>query len=82
MDPREQNLPKWAQEMLKNLREKLDTATEPLRSRVAVLEARNHKLKSRNEALIELLECAAKGGHETAVEICKMIEVYELSKPI
>ena len=36
-------------------------------------------LKARNEALTELLECAARGGHKTASEIVDIIHGYDLT---
>lgn len=73
MDPREEKLPQWAQQLIKGLRERADIAREPLVREVAKLRPQVELLRRRNEALTELLECAAKGGHPTAQEIIAII---------
>lgn len=79
MDPREANLPRWAQEMIKKLRDRLDISRDPLVTEVAKLRPQVELLKTRNEALIELLECAARGQHKTAAEIMEIIRAYNLT---
>ncbi len=80
MDSREEKLPVWAKDLLADMRRKIATATEPLLKELNTLRPRMEILKSRNEAMIELIECAAKGGHPTSIEIAKMIEAYGLDK--
>lgn len=80
MDTREERLPVWTRELLADLRRKVMTATEPLYRELNQLRPRMEKLKRQNEALTELLDCAARGGHPTAVEIAKMIEAYGLNR--
>lgn len=78
MDEREKNLPKWTQELLANLRWQITTAKEPFVNELAKIRPRCELLQRRNEALQELLECAAKGEHKTAQEIMDIIGQYDL----
>jgi hypothetical protein len=64
-DEREKNLPKWAQETIARYRKDL------LRPKVELLQVRY-------AALMELLECAAKGGHLGAKEIVSVLSGYGL----
>lgn len=79
MDPREKNLPKWAQDELHRLRLCRDEQTRPLINELARLRPKVELLQAHNDALKELLECAARGGHKTAQEIIKVIETYDLT---
>lgn len=82
-DLRENNLPKWAQELLKNLRFQLETALEPAvqaRRKLEVAEERCRRQASVLDALQELLFTAAKGGHKTAHEIVTVLHSYEIFK--
>lgn len=78
-DEREEKLPAWAQSLIRGLRERLKIANEPLLAEVAKLRPQVDLLKARNEALTELLECAARGGHKTASEIVDIIHGYDLT---
>ena len=78
MNNREESLPKWAQDIIKGLRVGLRMATEPLTKELNALRPKVELLKTRNDALRELLECAAKGGHITSAEILQVIEGYGL----
>ena len=71
-DQREDKLPVWARELLANLRQQLEAE----RRKVKGLEHESKVYYARNEALNELLDCAAKGGHKTAQTIVDMIKVY------
>ena len=79
MDPRENNLPKWAQEVISSLRLRLEANREPLLTELVRLRPRVELLEARNCALNELLQCAARGGHITAAEIVNIIENYDLT---
>lgn len=79
MDPREERLPQWAQQMIRDLRKRLEMATEPFVREMAKLRPQMELLKARNEALTELLECAARGGHATSQVIVEVIQAYDLS---
>ena len=78
MDPREVKLPVWARELIATLRLRVETDNEPLRREVVKLRPLVEELKRRNEALTELLECAARGQHKTAQEIMEIIQTYDL----
>lgn len=78
-DEREASLPKWAQELIRSLRLRIQVATEPLVAELARLRPRMELLKARWEAMTELLECAARGGHKTAEEIVRTLESYDLT---
>lgn len=75
-DSRENNLPKWAQELIADLRKKVQSSNEPLIAELAKLRPMVQKLKDCNDGLEELLRCAAKGGHMTAQDIDKALDGY------
>jgi hypothetical protein len=77
-DPREAKLPAWARELIADLRKRVECATEPMAKELATLRPKLDLLKRRNEALTELLECAARGGHKDAQEIMGIIRAYDL----
>lgn len=77
-DPREDRLPVWVRELLADLRRRLEAQPEPLTRELAKLRPEVARLKARNEALIELLECAARGGHQTAQQVVEVLEQYRL----
>jgi hypothetical protein len=78
MDDREAKLPVWAKELLAYQRKQVAMANEPLVRELATLRPLVEKLKNKNSALTQLLECAAKGGHITAQEIVAELRVHEL----
>jgi hypothetical protein len=78
MDEREAKLPKWAQDLITDLRKRVEHGNEPLLKELAQLRPKMELIKARNEAMTELFECAAKGGHATAQEIVQIIEGYDL----
>lgn len=83
-DPREANLPKWAQELLKQLRTQIGTALEPAvfaRRKLAEVERRLRDRDAVICSLHELLFTAAKGGHRTAQEIVGVLQSYEIFPP-
>jgi hypothetical protein len=79
MDDREAKLPAWARELIADLRRRVQCATEHLAAEVAKFRPQMELLKSRNEALTELLDCAARGGHKTAQAIMEIIRAYDLT---
>ena len=76
-DEREAKLPAWARDTLSRLRNTLAARDSPLSRELDTLRPRVKLLTARNEALTELLECAARGGHTTAAEIVQVIEQYD-----
>lgn len=78
MDEREKNIPRWAQELIGNLRTQLRANAEPLVREIAKLRPINEQLKAENEAYRELLDCAARGKHMTAEAIINLLEGYSL----
>jgi hypothetical protein len=79
LDEREKSLPKWAQTLIAELRQRVQFGNEALLNEVAKLRPQVEFLKRRNEALTELLDCAAKGNHKTAIEIMEIIRSYSLT---
>ena len=79
MDPRESKLPVWVQQLIANLRLRIDNVCDPFVREITKLQPRLKLLEARNSALIELLECAARGGHKTAQEIMAIIGAYDLT---
>jgi hypothetical protein len=77
-NPREAGLPKWAQQELQRLRDRVQYGNEPLLKEVVSLRPKVALLQAKNDALTELLACAAKGGHVTAQDIMEMLEGYDL----
>lgn len=77
-DEREARLPRWAQTMLSTLRERVKVATEPLVAELAKLRPKVKRLRAQNEALTELLQCAALGGHHDAQTIVEVLQNYDI----
>lgn len=78
MDEREKKLPSWAQQIIADLRKRVQYGTEPLIAELAKLRPQVELLKAREGALTELLNCAARGGHKTSQDIIEIIESYGL----
>jgi hypothetical protein len=78
-DDREKNLPKWAQEIINRLRRDLEQRGEILAREVAKLRPLVDLYKARNDALTELLECAARGQHKPSQEIIEILQTYDLT---
>jgi len=79
VDERELRLPVWARELICDLRSQVAAKTGPLARELATLRPRVELLRSKNEALTELLNCAAKGEHPTAQVIMKVLRTYDLT---
>lgn len=75
-DDREARLPQWAQSLIASLRERVRIGMEPATRELAKLRPRCAKLQAENDALKELLQAAARGGHLTAQEIVTVIQSY------
>jgi hypothetical protein len=74
-------LPAWARDYIRQLQEGLANA-QPIRSqlfqKITALELANRKLRDRLAAVEELMQCAARGGHETArVYVDRIIEDHK-----
>lgn len=74
-------LPTWARDLIK----RLETANEPmaneciqLRRKNSTAQERAKSLSESNEALLELLRCAGRGGSEWAATVVKTLEGYEI----
>lgn len=78
MDEREAKLPAWARNLILELRQRIDYWKDGPAKKIAELQKKNEQLESRNAAMTELLECAAKGGHMTATDIIGIIGGYSL----
>ena len=78
-DDREEKLPQWARQLIADLRKRLEANREPLLAELTKLRPQVALLKARNEALTELLECAAIGMHKTSQEIIAIIQAYDLT---
>lgn len=76
MDPREVTLPKWAQQTINDLRKRVQSGNEPLLKEVSQLRPQVAHLRAKNDALNELLQMAAKGGHVAALDIINVIQDY------
>jgi hypothetical protein len=79
MDDREKRLPNWVQEELRQLRFRLQSQGEVLTKEVAKLRNENIFLDRKYAALMELITCAAKGGHRTSEEIIQVLDSYNLT---
>lgn len=77
-DEREKSLPKWAQQMIAELRQRINSNEEPLLKELVRLRPKVELLQASNEALHELLRCAAKGGHVSAADIESVLSGYDL----
>lgn len=78
MDERENKLPAWAKQTIADLRLRVANNAEPLARELVNLRPRVELLNARNGALMELLECAAKGGHITSQAIVETLRGYTL----
>lgn len=78
-DDREKNLPKWAQELIGELRTRPQYAMEAAARELAVLRPQVERLKRQVGALEELLLCAARGGHATAQTIIEVLNGHSLT---
>lgn len=78
MDEREKNLPKWAQETIKELRLRCSANAEPLARELAVLRPLIEKLRNENGALREILECASRGRHMNSQTVMDVLGSFSL----
>ena len=72
-------LPLWARQLIAGLRQRVTSGQEQLIAELVKLRPQVDLLKSRNEALTELLDCAARGQHKTAAQIMEIIRAYDLT---
>lgn len=78
MDEREFRLPAWARQLITDLRRQVNDAVEPMIREVAKLRSQAELNRVRYEAMLELLDCAARGGHRTSQEIMDIIGSHDL----
>ncbi len=78
MDEREAKLPLWARETIANLRRQLQIKPDT-QDTINKLRLQLELMKAKNEAMTELIECAARGGHKQSVEIMDIIGNYDLT---
>lgn len=78
-------LPVWARDLIK----RLEIANEPLLDEVVKLRRENmtlaektRRLKDSNEALLEILAAAGRGGNKWAETIVSILEGYEIFRPV
>lgn len=70
-------LPTWAREHIRRLENLPGLQTEELarqRKQIDRLEKINREQKDRIEAMIEMFQCAAKGGNEVAAAVQRIVE--------
>ena len=78
-DPREANLPKWAQETLSQLRKRIETFSgreNPFVKELANLRPQVLVLKDRLNAMDEIMQYLIKGGHPDAAKIRELVGGY------
>jgi|SRR6185312_7744176 len=79
-------LPLWAREHIRELQIRSDPQTEEivrLRRQVERLMGINRRQKEREEAMVAMFQCAAKGGNEVAAAVQKIVEdwiTYDLEE--
>lgn len=77
MDEREARLPAWAREVIADLRRRVQCATGQLTRELSRLRPQVEKLAAENNAMRELMQAAARGGHMGASEIVRVIDEYK-----
>jgi uncharacterized coiled-coil protein SlyX len=77
-----ERLPLWVRELI----HELETQAEPqareitlLKKRIQELEKLRRKLQDRIEAMVEMFQCAAKGGNEVALAVRFIVEDFLVS---
>lgn len=76
-------LPAWARELINALElrpQSLVHETGQLRKEVERLRAVNRQLSDRIDAMVEMFQCAAKGGNEIAQAVQRIVEDYTVSE--
>ena len=81
MDDRVDRLPVWARELI----HRLEIANEPAireaaraRSDMVAAKEKAKRLSESNEALLEILRCAGRGGSDWAAAVVSTLEDYEI----
>jgi hypothetical protein len=75
-------LPAWARELIRDLRTRNEPAAEEiaqLRRKVESLQRDNRRKQDRIDAMVEMFQCAAKGGSEVAVAVARIVEDFLIS---
>jgi hypothetical protein len=78
-------LPVWAERLILRLASFNEPmADEVVRARreLGTLQEKVRRLSESNEALLELLRCAGRGGSDYAATVVKVLEGYEIYKPL
>lgn len=76
-------LPAWAREHMKRLEIQAQPNIDELvrlRGKVAQLEKVNRHLEDKVSAMIEIFQCAAKGGSEIATEVKKIVDAWVINE--
>ncbi len=79
MDEQEAKLPVWARDLIADLHRRIQYYREPAIKDLTRLRLQVELLTAHNGALIELLQCASRGGHMASQEIVNVLEGYDLS---
>lgn len=77
-------LPSWAREHITQLERRSAPAVEEARRQRNEAERAKdafRNVKNSNEALLEILRCAGKGGSDWAATVVKVLEGYEIYQP-
>lgn len=73
VDERENNLPKWAQELINRLRAEGQTRTERLTAEIEKLRPQCKLLTNRLAAMDEIMDYLVRGGHPDAAQIKRIV---------
>lgn len=79
MEEKIAKLPSWARQHIKTLELQAQPNMEELsrlRKEVEKQQAINRRQADRIEAMVQMFQCAAKGGNEVAIAVQKIVEDY------
>jgi hypothetical protein len=79
MEEKIAKLPAWARQHINTLELRAQPNTEELsrlRKEVERQQAINRRQADRIEAMVQMFQCAAKGGNEIAIAVQKIVEDY------
>ena len=74
-------LPAWARDIIKRLKSAPDVMAEEIaryRRENANLQERAKRVSEANEAIINILQCAGRGGNDFAAAVVSVLEGYEI----
>lgn len=78
-------LPAWARDHIKRLEIRSEPAIEEAaraRQALSKAEEKARRLSDSNEALMEILRCAGRGGNAWAAEVVSILENYEIFRTL